>query len=586
MPMQAVGQGMQIMGEALMDLGVRRQQFENNAFETDFKVQFAKGATQLASDLTQRKFTDLQGADGTNYGSEQINSFLQKHKDEADRIGQGNPMLSRKMKETIAQGEIHLNGQYSQIHDAKFKDYQRAGSDEFLKLQGESYQSAEGHPERMAVLTDGFNKINDLVSSGALTMEQGVKEKQVWATTTHQQYIKSKLERMPWIAAGTPEQVQKFMADMVDPVLYPFLDQKARNEIVGMFAAVRKAQFETFAYEDAAKTWTDPKVARVQVLSPEFMRKWNLDVNQAQNLSASFHVIGAEQEKAKKDLQEKNLDDIMAVAIKNPAKALAMIREAPGLDPQKAVTTQRAIENHIKTMSLMNAQERSIQMDIDDKKKAQIKVNIDAGKYKTWKEVQDAALAAGVSNTSGFLDDIRGNFNNFKKDAGGLNYFKAADEDWDRLISTTKSPAKKRELQDMKTGMLKTLQSQMERDGLRVSDPQVFELYRANRKALTQTWFQKAMDTVMFKPGEGVNTGGDRSGVYMEGDSFVDRRGTAPAMTETVQGPTTRAMAKSVVNTGGVMDEATARQRLTAKGVKGSSQDIWIQRYRDQGVVQ
>ena len=135
-----------------------------------------------------------------------------------------------------------------------------------------------------------------------------------------------------------------------------------------------------------------------------------------------------------------------------------------------------------------------------------------------------------------------------------MNYFHQAEEDWNRLITTSKSSKRKRELQDMKPKMLETLRQQMEKDNLRISDPKVFEVYQVNRKALTETTFQKALDAV------GSLFGGD--------DSFVaPQQSPAPAVPSAA------------------MDEATARKRLAEKGVKGADQENWIKRYRAEGVV-
>ena len=310
---------------------------------------------------------------------------------------------------------------------------------------------------------------------------------------------------------------------------------------------------EMTAYVDASERWPDAKQAMVEVLKPEFMKKHGLTINQAQNIAQSFNAIGAQKERDDKDRQDTNLDAIRKVAINDPARALKIIQTSEEVDPKEALALQRATESHIRQMSLMSAQEKSLRMDLEDKIKAAIKAKVLAGGYKTEQELTNAVIAEGLSNTSGFIDDVLGNFRTFKKDAGSVNYFQQAEEDWNRLISTSKSTKRKRELQDMKSKMLEALRIQMEKDGLRVSDPKVFEAYQVQRKALTDTWFTKGIDLIF-------------SG--SSGDSFV-----APTP------------GKNLPPAPVLMDEATARKKMEERGVKGADQDKWIKRYREEGMI-
>ena len=89
---------------------------------------------------------------------------------------------------------------------------------------------------------------------------------------------------------------------------------------------------------------------------------------------------------------------------------------------------------------------------------------------------------------------------------------------------------------------------------MRVSDPKVFEAYQVNRKAMTETWVQKGIDSV--------------KDYFGPGDSMLP---PSPAI--------------KIPSAPAVMDEPTARKRLEDKGVKGADQDKWIKRYREEGVV-
>jgi hypothetical protein len=325
----------------------------------------------------------------------------------------------------------------------------------------------------------------------------------------------------------------------------------------------RKAEVaEAGAYADASTRWPDPREAMVEVLKPEFMQKHGLTINQSQNIAQSFSAIGTERLRAEKERQEKNLDGIREVAINNPTEALRLLRTAEDVDPKDALALQRSTESHIRQMSLMSAQEKAVRMDLEDKIKARIKADILAGRYKSERELTDKIIGEGLTNTSGFIDDALGTFRSYKKDAGSVNYFNQAEQDWDRLISTSKARSRKRELQDMKPRVLETLRKQMEEQGLRISDPKVFELYQAQRNALTRNIFQKALDSIRT---------GDSGDPFVRDMSGI-MVGTEPAAQAPAAAPA-------------VMSESTARKRLEGKGIKGQEQDLWIQRYRDEGVV-
>jgi len=308
---------------------------------------------------------------------------------------------------------------------------------------------------------------------------------------------------------------------------------------------------EMTAYVDASGKWPDAKQAMVEVLKPEFMKKHGLTINQAQNIAQSFNAIGAQKERDDKDRQDANLDAIRKVAINDPARALKIIQTSEDVDPKEALALQRATESHIRQMSLMSTQEKSLRMDLEDKIKTAIILNIRAGGYKSEQELTNAVIAEGLTNTSIFIKEAIGLFEKVNKSA--VNHFDLAGKDWDRLISTSKSTKRKRELQDMKSKVLESLNTQMKKEKLDESDPKVSELYRVIRKEMTDTWVTKAIDSIF-------------SG--SSGDSFV-----APTP------------GKNLPPAPVLMDEATARKKLEERGVKGAAQDEWIKRYREEGVI-
>lgn len=308
---------------------------------------------------------------------------------------------------------------------------------------------------------------------------------------------------------------------------------------------------EMTAYVDASGKWPDAKQAMVEVLKPEFMKKHGLTINQAQNIAQSFNAIGAQKERDDKDRQEKNLDAIRKVAITDPARALKIIQTAEDVDPGQTLALQRATQSHIRQMSLMSTQEQSLRMGLEDKIKTAIILKIRGGGYKSEQELTNAIIAEGLTNTSVFIKEAIGLFEKVNKSA--VNHFNLAEKDWDRLISTSKSVKRKRELQDMKPKMLESLNTQMKKEKLEESDPKVFEAYRVQRKALTDTWFTKTIDSIFSSS---------------SGDSFV-----APTP------------GKNLTPAPVLMNETTARKKLGERGVKGADQDKWIKRYREEGVI-
>ena len=319
---------------------------------------------------------------------------------------------------------------------------------------------------------------------------------------------------------------------------------------------------EKAAYVKASERWTDAKQAMVKVLKPEFMKEYGLTINQSQNIAQSFNAIGAQKERDDKDRQDANLDAIRKVAINDPARALKLIQTSEDVDPKEALALQRATESHIRQMSLMSAQEKSLRMDLEDKIKVQIKVKIQAGGYKSKQELMNAVIAEGLTNTSGFIDEATALFEKVNK--GAVNYFTKAGEDWNLLISTSKSTERKRELQDMEPKMLGTLDLQMKKEKLDASDPKVSELYRVIRKEMTDTWGRKARDRFWTN----IQVFNPYADFGASGDTFV-----APTP------------GKNLPPAPVLMDEATARKKLEERGVKGVDQDKWIKRYREEGVI-
>lgn len=429
--------------------------------------------------------------------------------------------------------------QFFNSYDYFLKGYLNAGDEQTESMHMTNLAEAISRAETGGVISP------ELGNRARNDMEKAINRKTV-----------TKLEGT--IAAAdelTPEQMVAFRSSLVDPQQHTALTATDRrvllNQATTIFQKVMKERAVNAAYSEAAATWKDPRMAMVEVLKPGFMQKHGMTLDQVQNMSQSFSIQATQGKLAEKDRQEANLDQIRGIAITDPAKALRLIADAQDVDPKDALTLKTSIESHIRQMSLMSAQEKSLMADMEDKIKARIKNEISTGKYKDERQVVNAVIREGLTNTSGFIDDALGNFREYKKEAGAINYFKSAEEDWEKLISVTKNKGRKKELQTMKIGMLTALQNQMQSEGVKVSDPKVFEMYKVHKKALTDSWFTKAIDSI-----------------WPSSDTMVKPEAAAPSPAAIT-----------------VMDEATARKKLTEKKVTGRDQDMWIKRYRDNGVV-
>jgi RNA-binding protein YhbY len=262
------------------------------------------------------------------------------------------------------------------------------------------------------------------------------------------------------------------------------------------------------------------KKASSYILSADAMKKYNFDLNQAQNINQSLSLAYATGETQKKDLQSGNMESLYTLATKQPGQAMRKARELSeindgSVDPKELYTFQKALETHIKQNALMSAQERQIRIDMEDKGKAAIKVNILANAYKDEKELINAVLSAGFSNTNEFVGQAVTMFRKERTDNfGQVNNFKNAQEDWQLLITTTKSKTMKRELKDKQNTMENTLAGWMLKNNIPTTDPKVMEQYKIIKKNMTETWTQKQVNKVYEAVGFGEKK-------VSAGDSFI-----------------------------------------------------------------
>ena len=425
-----------------------------------------------------------------------------------------------------------------------------------------SLKEAQLIPENVfTAITSYTNGVRAQLNSNIISAEEATRLDRIGTSAIVSTNIEARLAVDP-IGAQTFYNGSIYMAQgdgtmKAVPVKSLLTDQAQEQMDAKLKPAVRKQideEKETNAYAAASETWPDAKTAMVEVLKPEFMKTHGLTINQAQNIAQSFSAIGAQRAREAKDLQEKNLDAVRAVAIDDPVKALKLVKTVEGTDPKDTLALQHSLESHQRQMAAMSSMERRDRLEMEDKKKAEILIDIPLGKFKSENELNNAITALGLSNTSPFLGVAKARYADYRKNSGASNFFEVAEKDWNLLIQTTKGTAGKRKYSDMKPKMLEALWAQMEKENIKSFDPKVSEIYRAIRKELTTTPFQKALGEI------GSFFGGS-------GDSFV-----APtSVRQSVTAP--------------VLDEATARKRLEGLGIKGAAQDKQIKEYRDLKVI-
>jgi len=556
--LMAPAQGMANLSNSLMNLST-------SMIEIDERRKQQESAAMRLAELSKYNLTVSRDID---------NIFTQAERSEPGKIDEFRPLIEGKFNEfwdSVNQiDDPILKGMVTKQHAAlqisygqKFNDLATKKNREFAVTSFldsfdygmKTYLNTADPDAEGKAMSDMANALQRAEVSGVITPELANRAKNDMERAVNKKAVANYEGGILNAENMTAPEMTKYMQSLMGDSRLTMTDKRTLAfKADATFKGVIKERNIQGAFGEAAKLWTDPRQAMVEVLKPEFGKSYGLTIDQQQNISQSFSVMATQKAFVDKDRQEQNLDQIRATAIKDPPKALRLIQAAGDVDPKEALSLKNSIESHIRQQSLMSAQEKALQMDMVDKIKANIKTNIISGKYKTEQEVVNAVIASGIPKTSEFLDDALGNFKEFRKEAGAVNYFKQAEDDWDRLISTTKDKGRKKELQTMKTGMLTALQTQMQTEGIRVSDPQVFELYKAHKKSLTDTWFTRTLDRIW---------GGDDTMVKPE---------TAP------QAPRPSMSAPA-------LDEKTARERLRGMKVTKEVEERQIQIYRDKGWI-
>lgn len=431
------------------------------------------------------------------------------------------------------------------------------------------------------------------------------------------------------------------------------------DEIERMMTANNNKTVVNKAYADVTNQFTDKtgkidyKAAASAALAPEFAEKHNLTIDQQQNISQSLSLRYSANETARKDLQEKNLNGLQTLAMLKPGSALEKVKTFAAANDgsfnmEELYKFQKALETHIRQLSLMSAQEKQIQMDMEDKGMAAIKVNILAGAYKSKNEVINAIMSAGFKDTSGKLTEAVNMYEKDRKENfDQINYFKNALDDWDFNITTIKSKATKRDLKDKKVDIEKSLAAWMIKNNVPKSDPKVMEQYRIIKKEALETPIQKALNGVLgymgFKGndsfvspetnGYGLRADGSEKGQGYFGElkrpdgkvstelsigvNLGGKEMEIPLLVPTLTRSEVNYLLSGKPATKEITDKAVdhakqrlrsgkspfaekgeqrqipkgysetqIRQQLTDKKITGAEQDKWIKIYKDKGIIE
>lgn len=229
--MATVGEAMMQFGEILSGIGAAEKHRQNMAYITDMEVEISKGSANLLSQLQQSKYGDLETPDGRSLGREKIGDFVQRYKDQAERVAAGNPYLATQLKGLIGKTEMHLNQNYAGISREKFNDYDQEVLSNDLKTRSESYQYANTDADRQAIMRGGYDAIQARVG-GSLKAQEAFLLKNKWGAETHTDYVFATLKNMPsQLVLGSMEKFDETIRDLTDVRKYPFLTQGAVNHI-------------------------------------------------------------------------------------------------------------------------------------------------------------------------------------------------------------------------------------------------------------------------------------------------------------------------------------------------------------------
>lgn len=231
MPIDSVGDAMMRLGNVLTGIGIAERRRQDMAFITDMEVEISKGSASLLSQLQQSRYGDLELPEGRSLGREKIQDFVQRYKDQADRVASGNPYLATQLKGLIGRAEMQLTHNYTGIAREKFNDYDLETLQKDLKSRQEAYQYASTDQERAAVMRGAFDAIEARVG-GALKGTDAFVMKNKWGAETHTDYVFATLKNMPTqLVLGSMEKYDETLRDLTDVRKYPFLTQGMVNQI-------------------------------------------------------------------------------------------------------------------------------------------------------------------------------------------------------------------------------------------------------------------------------------------------------------------------------------------------------------------
>lgn len=115
-------------------------------------------------------------------------------------------------------------------------------------------------------------------------------------------------------ALADPVRAPMMLELLADPnkktFFFSMLKADKIDEMVKVIESAKKNANETTAYIDATQQWPEPGQAAIGVLTPDFIKKHNLTIQQSQNIAQSFRAIIAQNEQAQTATFYKTATDI------------------------------------------------------------------------------------------------------------------------------------------------------------------------------------------------------------------------------------------------------------------------------------
>jgi len=235
-----VGGGMMELGGELMKLSAewKREQVERD---------YIQATTKLQVDLTNQINDFTLGLQKNSYeglidprtredvGKQQIDNFLQRHRDTAEIMKQKNPMLATAYEKMIGMADMHINQAYGTIRAEKQKESALAEYDRFSINQADAYSLAPDEQGRNGVVREHSAKLQEMVNSGFMRADQAVQAGQKFFLQVHGDYATKVIEGMSPALLGDMKAQNMILGELTNRIKYPSLTEGLVNNITHTF---------------------------------------------------------------------------------------------------------------------------------------------------------------------------------------------------------------------------------------------------------------------------------------------------------------------------------------------------------------